>query len=392
MTAERSSRGARSASRRGGRRLVLCAIGWSARPRRNPLSLLLLSFIFAVSAVSPLGCAKPTGPVFEPMGTPLVWPRPPARARIEFVGTLATDRDLKPGRSLAESIGRFLFGEREVESMVSPYSIASDDAGRAFVCDSERRVVHVFDLESRRYEQWEPSRKPRRGFRHPIGLCWHPDGRLYVADAAAGTIFTFDSRGNPLGEIGGEHITRPCGLALDVQRGRLYVADPAEHRVVVLDERGELLHRLGVRGKGQGEFNFPTDVAVDSVGRLYVSDSMNFRVQVFDTDLNFTRQIGRRGNTPGHFSQPKGLALDSDDHLYIVDAHFESVQIFDSSGRLLLHFGSEGTGPGQFWLPAGMHIDQEDRIWVADSYNRRVQVFRYLGATDPDVPETEDAP
>lgn len=338
------------------------------------------------------GCAQPTGPVFEPLEIPLYWPAPPEKPRIEYVGALETDRDLKAGRSMLESIGQFLFGERPIQPMASPYSIASDGNDRIFVCDSGGKVVHVFNLESRDYERWTPSEKDGEGFGQPIGVCWHRQGagggRLYVADAAVGTIFTFDTRGRLLGEIGSDHVTRPCGLAIDPKRGRLYVADPAQHQVVVLDERGNLLQTLGTRGTGDGEFNFPTDVAVDSNGRLYVSDSLNFRVQIFDADLNFIRQIGRRGNTPGHFSQPKGLAVDSEDHLYVVDAHFEAVQIFDALGRLLLFFGSEGHGPGEFWLPAGLYIDHDDRIWIADSYNRRVQVFQYLGARH----DKEDAP
>jgi DNA-binding beta-propeller fold protein YncE len=327
------------------------------------------------------GCAQPSGPVFAPLESPLSWPPAPEQPRIEYVGSLQTDRDLKPGRSLAESIGQFLFGEQPINAMNSPYSIATDGHDRVFICDSGSRIVHVFNLESRHYEQWSPSGKGGHdGFSQPIGIVWQstPRERLYVADAALGTIFVFDAHGNLLGEIGTEHVTRPCGLAIDPQRGRLYVADPAMHQIIALNERGELLHQLGERGVAAGEFNFPTDVAVDSEGRLYVSDSLNFRVQQFDAELNFIRQIGQRGNTPGHFSQPKGLALDSEDHLYVVDAHFETVQIFDSLGRLLLYFGSEGHGPGEFWIPAGLHIDHQDRIWIADTYNRRAQVFQYL--------------
>jgi DNA-binding beta-propeller fold protein YncE len=355
---------------------------FSARERalsRKRPPLLLIGLILILLT----GCGQPTGPVFSPLDNPIYWPAPPQQPRIEYVGKLQTDRDLNAGRTIAQSIGRFLFGEKSASAMTSPYSIATDGNDRVFVCDSGSRIVHVFNLESRRYEQWSPSGKDRDGFAQPIGIAWQssPHERLYVADAARGVIFVFDALGNLLSEIGAEYVMRPCGLALDEQRGRLYVADPAMHQVIVLNERGDLLHRLGTRGTSAGEFNFPTDVAVDSKGRLYVSDSLNFRVQQFDADLNFIRQIGQRGNTPGHFSQPKGLALDSEDHLYVVDAHFETVQIFDSLGRLLLYFGSEGHGPGEFWIPAGLHIDHQNRIWIADTYNRRAQVFQYLPDT-----------
>jgi DNA-binding beta-propeller fold protein YncE len=39
---------------------------------------------------------------------------------------------------------------------------------------------------------------------------------------------------------------------------------------------------LGSEGEGEGEFLYPTDIAVDSTtGNVYVSDSYNHRIQVF---------------------------------------------------------------------------------------------------------------
>ena len=89
----------------------------------------------------------------------------------------------------------------------------------------------------------------------------------------------------------------------------------------MFDSDGELLGGIGERGVGPGQFNFPTNVALDATGRLYVTDSLNFRVQVFDSRARAaSRQIGGQGDMPGYFSQPKGLAVDGEDHLYVVDA------------------------------------------------------------------------
>jgi hypothetical protein len=38
---------------------------------------------------------------------------------------------------------------------------------------------------------------------------------------------------------------------------------------------------IGEGGRGDGQFNEPTDVALDATGRLYVVDSRNVRVQRF---------------------------------------------------------------------------------------------------------------
>ncbi|MHC4427728.1 MAG: 6-bladed beta-propeller [Planctomycetota bacterium] len=327
------------------------------------------------------GCNQPKGVLFEPLPEPLLWPPAPETARIEYVGQLETSADLKPAKGFGKLLGEGIFGPDSSRSMLSPYALTTDGADRLFVADSNAQLVHVFDLEDRGYEQWRPP-ETKEGFSQPVGIAYDAtggdQGRLLVADSVGASIHVFDTRGIWRGRIGEGLLARPCGLAVDAVDGRLFVADAASHEVLIFDWGGRLINRLGTRGTGPGEFNFPTNVALDTAGRLYVADSLNFRIQIFGPDLSPLTQIGTHGDLPGSFSQPKGIALDSDGHLYVVDAHFESVQIFDDMGRLLLTFGAEGHGPGEFWLPAGIHIDADDRVWIADTYNRRVQVFQYL--------------
>ncbi len=331
------------------------------------------------------GCAAPAGPIFLAQPDDPFWPAPPELPRVRYVGSLSTDQDLKPEKSLFTRVGESLFGDEAAQGMLSPYALCTDGGDRLFVADSNAQVVHVFDLATRQYARWAPpgpDGEPGR-FSQPAGVAYDPAGRLIVSDSVEGSLVVFDDQGVYLGRIGEASLKRPAGLAIDPDRQRLFVADVPTHQVVVMTLEGELIRRLGQRGAGPGEFNFPTNVAVDSEGRLYVSDSLNFRVQMFDVELRPTRQIGRGGNLPGYFSQPKGVSVDQDGHMYVVDAHFEAVQIFDATGRLLLTFGEEGRGPGQFWLPAGIFIDPSNRIWIADTYNRRVQVFDYLVEDQP---------
>jgi len=322
-------------------------------------------------------CAARPGVVFDPANTAHRWPLPPDEPRIAFVGELRADRDLKPGRGLGQGLGALLFGKPDARTMLSPLGVCTDGAERVFVADSNAQVVHVFDLRTRRYARWLPPPKVAR-FSQPVAVAYDPVGRLLVADSVGSVIFVFDAQGKYLGTLGDGRLGRPCGLAVDAAGGRVFIADPATHEVVVLTRDDAELARIGGRGGGPGEFNYPTNVALDGRGRLYVSDSLNFRIQVFDADLRPLRQFGRKGDMPGYFSQPKGIAVDAGGHLYVVDSNFEAVQVFDSEGNLLMAFGHEGNGPGEFWLPVGIHAGPDGRIWVADSYNRRVQVFQYL--------------
>lgn len=323
------------------------------------------------------GCGTAPGVVFEDSQTGAAWPSPPDEARVRYIGQLRSEGDLAAGRSGLEQLGDTLFGKKAVAGMVNPIAVCTDGGTRVFVADSGAQCVHVLDLKSRAYARWTLEGTAQR-LLQPVGLCFSADGRLLVSDSQAGQVLAIDAEGRLSGVLGRGSLRRPCGLAVQAATGRVYVVDAAAHQVVVLNADGSEDTRIGERGGGAGQFNYPTNVAITADGTLYVSDSLNFRVQVFDAEHRFVRTIGRKGDMPGYFAQPKGLALDSEGHLYVVDAHFEAVQVFDTGGQLLMSFGGEGHKPGEFWLPAGMAIDQTDRIWIADSQNKRVQVFQYL--------------
>jgi DNA-binding beta-propeller fold protein YncE len=351
-------------------------------PQRS-FSVTTALLLLACSCVS--GCAQPAGPVFPFVENAPVFPPLPDAPRIRYVGSLSTEADLKAAKSPLASLGEVLFGKNSVRSMLSPYAVYANGS-RVFVCDSNAQVVHAFDLETRAYAQWRPDSEGSAStlrFSQPIGITADPEGRLYVSDSVAATIFIFDPSGRCLGDIGFGTLKRPSGIAFDAAGDRLLVVDTGHHQLLVLSPEGTLIKAVGTRGSVAGEFNFPTNVTIDRAGRIYVSDTLNFRVQVFDRDFQTIRQIGRLGDMPGYFAQPKGVAIDSDNHLYVVDAQFEAIQLFNAEGQLLMTFGEEGSQPGQFWLPAGIFIDLNDRIWVADAYNRRVQVFDYLSEFEP---------
>lgn len=351
--------------------LEMCKRRFLVRAQRTARCAMIV-----VLALLPVACGRPAGVIFEPLSPPLGWPPPPDIGRVWYVGQLVTDQDLKPARSFGQRLHRALFGARPARSLLSPFALWTDDRHRLFVCDTNAQLVHVFDLETRAYEQWRPD-KSGPAFAQPVGITIDSLGRVLVCDSVLGAIVAFDADGQFLGLLGEDALARPTGLAFDRLSQRIFVADAGTHQIIVLDLQGQLVDLIGRRGTAPGQFNYPTNVAFDSTGNLYVSDSLNFRVQVFDRDLKPIHQIGSKGDRPGSFSLAKGIALDSQDHLYVVDAQFEAVQVFAQSGDLLMTFGDEGQGPGQFWLPAGIHIDSNNRIWIADLYNRRVQVFEF---------------
>lgn len=303
----------------------------------------------------------------------LVWPEPPAAARIELVALFGSASELGIERSIWRRLADLVTGGGEAR-MVRPTGVAVHGL-RIAVADPGSGLVRVFDLSEHQAMALEGCGD--RVFGEPVAVTMTGE-HLYVSDATAASIHVLDGGGRCEGSWSLPPDSRPAGLAIDPQRSLLYVADAGAHQVLVFDLHGKIVLRFGKRGAEPGEFNYPTWLALDASGNLYVTDALNFRVQQFDPDGELLGVFGRHGDGSGDLARPKGIGVDRFGHVYLVDALFDAVQIFDGQGRYLMVFGARGEGPGHFWLPSGLAVEG-DRIYVADSYNQRVQVFRFLG-------------
>ena len=302
------------------------------------------------------------------------WPPPPAEADIVYVRDIAGPKDIGAKAAFFTRLANAITGSgSNAKNLDRPFGLSVDEAGNLLVTDTGANAVCFLDLAHKKWLRWTTLGGQRLA--SPVAAA-HFGKVFYVADSALGEVLAFDEKGKVQFAITNE-VERPAGLAL--QGDRLLVADSQLHRIAIFGPRGEFISTFGQRGSGNGEFNFPTHVAVDNRRRIYVTDSMNHRIQVFDADGRFLSAFGSAGDGPGHFSRPKGTAVDMAGHIYVVDAVFNNVQIFNDQGRLLLDFGEDGSGPGEFCLPNGIAINARNEIFVADVFNHRVQMFRYTG-------------
>ncbi len=328
--------------------------------KTNLRSATLLSIILILLGLA--GCAPPKGP------QDIVWPLPPDPPRIKYVMTIRSERDLF-GRSARD----VLFGAERIRGFEKPYGIFVDDNGTIYVTDTILGIVFVFDRANKR-------RVILSGLGKPMGVTVDSFGRIFVTDAVLHRVMVFDQSGRFLTSIGSrEELERPVGIAINEEAGRIYVVDSKKHRVAVFDFKdGKLLFTFGERGMEEGQFNFPSNIAIDREGRVWVVDTINGRVQSFDEEGNFIDTFGRLGDAPGTFGRPKGIAIDQEGHIYVVDGAFNNVQIFNDEGQVLLVFGGWGEGNGRMVLPAGIYIDKNDQIYVTDQWNKRVSVYQFL--------------
>ncbi len=180
-------------------------------------------------------------------------------------------------------------------------------------------------------------------FDSPLGMCIDDNGNILVADTGNGRIEKFSPTGTFLSALGIDRIGHgqlgePNGIAVD-RSGNIYVAEVASnHRVQKLAPdgtfiaEGHVLSSWGSKGSGDGQFNDPTSVAVDSTsGKVYVADPVNKRIQVFDQNGKFlTKWIIPEWGHPAGF---ENLVIDSKmGRVYASSVNIDAVLIFDLNG------------------------------------------------------------
>ncbi len=320
----------------------------------------------------------------------IVWPNPPAIARVRYqafysaqklsqVDTPNTKKakwmDRLAGTQSTTDGGKVLF------QLAEPYGMAVDSKNNLYVADQKVGAIFIFNTETREVELIK--NKTHAHFDRIIGLAMDDNDRLFVSDPGLHHILVFDAT-HKAEDVITDGMVSPGGLALDKENRLLYVADVELDQVLVYDaDSFKLLRKIGTTGHKHelttpGDFAKPTAVAVDAEGNLYVCDTLNNRIEIFDADGKFISTFGKAGDGPGYFARPKGVAIDSDNHIWVADGMQDKVQVFNKEWQLLITFGGHGLLPGMFQGLAGIATDKNNRVFTSEIFPGRVQQFRYV--------------
>ena len=274
------------------------------------------------------------------------------------------------------------------------------------------------------------------------GELWNPNGvaidhnnnQIYVAEGlyirlrfirSIARVSIFSETGEFLTSFSHPDMKYPHGIA--IRRDNVYVTDLREHCIFhfKVEAHFRLVARVGSRGSGIGQFDWPVQLAVSTNGDVFVADSNNHRVQILDGNLHYQRHLSLHSMT-----QPRDIKL-TQDEMYILcddyhssyrssypcinifsysgvlirslitcrcdcDTRFPSffcldansnlllrddsqIKIFSKEGTLLHTLGEDGHGVGMFQDFGGIALT-ENRKLIVVSQNRRhsLQIFSFV--------------
>src|SRR5215212_4363337 len=135
---------------------------------------------------------------------------------------------------------------------------------------------------------------------------------------------------------------------------------------------------LALTGKG---FSNPIDVALGRNDLVYVLNRSNsfqapmgaVRVGICTLDEEYVGQFGSFGTDDGQFTWPTSLAIDAHGNVYVADEHRHDVQVFGPDHAFVRKWGSQGSEPGQLDRPSGLAVDPDGNVLAVDHLNNRIQ-------------------
>ena len=208
---------------------------------------------------------------------------------------------------------------------------------------------------------------------------------MVVAEGGRHCVSVFSPSGEKLRSFGscgsGEgQFDCPIGVAVDTD-GNILVADLNNHRIQKFTSGGQFLTAVGTWGDRPLQFKFPNAIAWNAFeNKVYVVDNDNYRILVLNRKLTTSSifQKLKRCISISHFHSPRGIACDSTGKVYLVMSG--CVEVFTANGVSVRVIGRHGRGRGELAGPKGVTIDTScDMVYVSEWDNHRVSVFTSEG-------------
>ena len=222
----------------------------------------------------------------------------------------------------------------ETGSAHTPVYVAIDPINQdVYVTDRMTGTIYIYNRDGA-YQREFTSSTDIKGWQ-PLGLAFDAQGLLYVTDLSgiAAQVLVFDRQGAQVRAIGADQkMSFPNGVVVD-KNGLVYVTDSNNGRLLVFDATGSVVAQIG-RGSDSGKLGLPRGIAIDSKDRLFIADNTGQYVQIYrvrqgtSSRLDYVGVFGDVGIGDGQFSYPSAVAVDNRGFVYVTDSGNSRVQIW----------------------------------------------------------------
>ena len=174
-------------------------------------------------------------------------------------------------------------------------------------------------------------------FKNPYQVWIASDDFVFVVDSDNRRVQVLTPRFDFHGFVSAGQLRDPRGVCANADV--VVVSEANAHRISVFNRSdGALLRRIGSRGSGRGQLDYPRGLCFMSHDRhVAVTDNSNNRVSVFSVDGAFIRHVGG-----GILTEPYGVACSACDELVVADKGNNRVALFSASGELVKTMGRGG--------------------------------------------------
>ncbi|MGA1876381.1 MAG: 6-bladed beta-propeller [bacterium] len=287
---------------------------------------------------------------------------------------------LESSRSLGAHEGKIyplseIKGIRETHAFHRPQGIFLDCVRKKiYIADTDNQEIAIFSFSGESLGIFQTS----HSLSSPIALSVDSEGKVYISQREKNVLEVFDPHGSllytiPSRDFPRRHELSPGRFALS-PTGDVYIINRKTAEIWVFDKGGSLSFCFGGRGKGEGRFQFITDIFLHGE-KVYITDAQGIPVQVFTSEGKYLYCLGKHGQKREDFSFPRAVSVDSHERIWIVDAFRHNVHVYNREGIFLFQIGSYGKDQGNFCFPIDIDLDHENRLYILEKGSNRCQVF-----------------
>ena len=146
-------------------------------------------------------------------------------------------------------------------------------------------------------------------------------------------------------DIESDFSTSVTGLVTDAS-DNIFVSSDTTDKVFKYDTDGTLLTSFGTGGTGNGQFDVPAGMDIDTNGKLHVCDKLNDRIQIWTTAGVWESDYGSTGAGDTQLDTPIEIQLDEFNNRYINDSVNTRFIKWDSANAFIVKVAYSGTHTG----------------------------------------------